>query len=521
MSTLLVTLLLSSCIGRETSVTLPAILNDSMVLQRGEEMPIWGKAEPRAKVLVVWQGRRYSTKADEDGCFTLTLPACEAGGPYTLKVGDKTLEDVLVGDVLLCSGQSNMELPIRRCLDKVAEDIKGYSNPMVRYTKLPLSFPFDGPADDLRSCKWEALDSDETALGWGALAYYLGRYLEEETGVPIGIINSSQGGTPIESWLRESSLPGDKLQRLHNLQDTSFVRSMMAERRAETAAWENNFKESPEPKADWKPCDIFSSRWAQDSKGINWNGLHHFRHSVKLSADEAKGPATIHLGAIIDSDSVFVNSHFVGTTGYRYPPRHYAIPEGTLREGNNLIEVSLYAYGTLGGSFVPDKRYSLETSTRDISLLEGWEHSYGKRAPVRPDFPFIYYEPACLYNGMIAPLRKLHFCAAVWYQGESNIDNASEYGTLLEELVKSWREEFSAPELPFYIVELGNYEHNELSADKDSGWNRIQKEQRATCERLDEVYFVPNADLGEWNDIHPQDKKTLGDRVTKLILNTR
>ncbi len=169
---------------------------------------------------------------------------------------------------------------------------------------------------------------------------------------------------------------------------------------------------------------------------------------------------------------------------------------------------------------MPDKRYSLETSDGDISLLTGWEHKDGRRMPARPSQVFLQYKPAGLWNAITAPMKAYPFAGVIWYQGESNCTNAADYGRLLETMVASWRAETSTPDLPFYIIELAAFEHSELT-DNDWGWNRVQKEQRATAGKVDGVYLVPNADLGEWNDIHPQDKKTVGQRTANVILNSK
>ena len=228
----------------------------------------------------------------------------------------------------------------------------------------------------------------------------------------------------------------------------------------------------------------------------------------------------LHLGALVDADSTFVNGKLVGSTTYKYPPRNYPIPDSLLREGENEVEIHLYAFGGSPASFVPDKKYSLDTPAGSISLLKGWEHKAGRRMPPRAPQVFLQYKAAGLYNAMSAPLRDFAFDGFIWYQGESNCNNASSYGALLETLVNTRREELANPDLHCYIIELAAFEHSELT-DTDWGWNRVQKEQRRTAEKMDGVWLVPNADLGEWNDIHPQDKATVGRRTADLIINSR
>jgi len=267
--------------------------------------------------------------------------------------------------------------------------------------------------------------------------------------------------------------------------------------------------------------DIFSEEWALDEWGKSYIGGHHLRRSVNLSAEEASGGALLHLGAIVDADSVFVNGTFVGSTSYRYPPRHYEIPEGILREGGNLIEVHLYVYGHEGpGRFIGGKRYSLECSGREIPLTDGWQHSYAGRMPMRGREIFLQYQPSGLFNAMIAPLASYATSGVIWYQGESNAGSPEGYGELLEKMIADWRAQMHEAGLPFYVVELADYEHSEL-AGEDNGWKRIQNAQRSTAEKMEGVWLIHNADLGEWNDIHPQDKKTLGERIADEILKQK
>jgi len=512
--------ILSLAACTKAPVSLPELFADHMVLQRDRNIPVWGWSDPKAKVTIVWQGSKTAVRADGEGFWRAELPAARAGGPYELRVNDSTIRDILVGDVFLCSGQSNMELPVKRCLDVVADEIKGYSNPQVRYMKVPLAYKFDGPAKDIPECAWEVLDSDETALDWGALCYFTARYLQESTGVPIGMVNSSVGGSPIEAWLREDALPDYALEELREMQKPGVLDSLEYFNAHLYSDWQNAHNALPaNTAARWRPVDIFSKSWAVDAKGENIYGSHILRRRFNLTAGQT-GESVLHLGAMVDADSTFVNGKLVGSTTYMYPPRNYNVPKNILREGINEVEIHLYACGGNPAGFVPDKKYSLDTPGGTVSLLKGWEHKAGRRMGARPSQVFLQYKAAGLYNAMSAPLRDFAFDGFIWYQGESNCDNASSYGALLETLVETRREELATPELPAYIVELAAFEHSELS-DNDWGWNRVQKEQRRTAEKMDGVWLVPNADLGEWNDIHPQDKATLGRRTADAILKSK
>ena len=511
-------LLLVSC--SQSPVTLPQVFSDHMVLQRDRPVPVWGKARPDSKITLLWQGQKVRVKADAEGAWKAELPATPAGGPYSLAINNLVLEDVLVGDVFLCSGQSNMELPVARCMDAVADEIKDYSNNKVRYLGVPLAYDFAGPREDLPPCSWQVLDSERTGLSWSAICYFTARYLQEETGVPVGMVNVSVGGSPIEAWLREDVLEEDALHELKHLREPGVLDSINQFNATLYTDWQNAHNALPaNTNAKWKRVDLFDKSWAKDAKGENIYGSHYLRRSFTLPAGWT-GPSILHLGAMIDADSTFVNGQYVGNTTYMYPPRNSPVPEGVLKEGLNTVEIHLYACGGNPAGFVPDKQYSLETPGGNVPLLKGWEHKDGRRMPPRPSQVFLQYKPAGLYNAMEAPLKDFAFAGFIWYQGESNCSNAARYGTLLETLVQTRRDELATPDLPFYIIELAAFEHSELT-DNDWGWNRVQKEQRRTAEKVSGVYLVPNADLGEWNDIHPQDKATVGRRTMNVIRQSK
>lgn len=503
---------------RPAEVRLPGLFSDHAVIQRGRDVKIWGDSKPQATVKVEWRGHPYTTKAGSDGRWQVSVPSGEAGGPFMLKAGDKTVEDIMVGDVYLCSGQSNMELPVRRCLDVVADEIKNFSDRDIRYMAIPYSYDFHGPLEELPPSRWEVLDSDSTALEWSALCYFTARSLHDKTGVPVGMVRPAVGGSPIEAWMREEILPEHARQTLAPLKDDSFRDSLRRASAQVYSEWWETFSKQPAQREKWSKADLFSRSWATDSSGKNWYGGHLFRRHLPLDAKQAGADAILHLGAIVDADSVFVNGHSAGTTSYRYPPRNYRIPKEMLKTGDNLIEIHLYSFGVDSEArFIPGKRYSLETAGGDISLLDGWEHSHSVRMPARRKEIFLQYMPSGLYNGMIAPLLKYSFDGVIWYQGESNEGNAAQYGELLESMISDWREQFGDSELPFYIVELASYLHSGRKGP-EHGWNRVQAEQRRTAGKMRGTVLVPNSDLGEWNDIHPQDKKTLGERTAAAII---
>ena len=421
----------------------------------------------------------------------------------------------------LCSGQSNMELQVNRCLDVIGEDVKEYFCPDISYVKVPLAYCFDAPRDVLPECSPQALDSPQTALPWGALCYYLGRGLNEYDGRKVDIVNNAVGGSPIEAWLPEEYLPDYALAELQECRDPEWMAATLYRNEHLTPDWQNahNAKE-PEKGAKWRRVkDIFTPDWGLDG-GEPVFGSHLLKTSFRLGRRDCAEDAVLHLGALVDADSTFVNGHFVGNITYQYPPRNYSVPAEYLKKGRNVVEIHLYAADN-PASFVPEKKYSLQTSRREVSLTKGWKHKIGRRMPQKGAYTFLQYKPSGLYNALVAPIKGDDIEGVVWYQGESNASRAENYADLLKSLIASWREHFGKPDLPFYIVELAAFEHSERETAQTSGWVRVQDAQRQVCEEVPGVYLVPNRDLGEWNDIHPRDKKTLGERLVKVIIENQ
>lgn len=541
-------LCLCSVSRTEAKVKLPALVSDGMVLQREQPLKIWGTADAGETVqLTFLKGKKakeaYTATADSHGAWSIELPAMKAGGPYRIQVNDIELKDVLVGDVWLCSGQSNMELPVRRVMDMFAEEISTYHNEKIRHLIVPKTYNFHEPQKDMPATSWKAL-TQENVMEFSALAYFFAKEMYERTGVPVGIINSSWGGTPVEAWMSEESLKefpqyiNDKrlyeddayCKHIKEVEGESFRRWNAALYRGdaglhETTPWyAANYDDSA-----WQTVDMFANTWGNN--GLNAiGGSHWLRQSVEIPSTWNGKEATLRLGCLVDADSVYVNGQFVGTTSYQYPPRIYRIPSGLLKAGKNSITVRLISNGGQP-AFVREKPYKIilngqkdgiptesSTAPREINLKREWKYRPGAPMPQAPGMMFFCYKPVCLYNAMIAPLKEYGVKGVIWYQGESNVSRRNEYADLLTAMMADWRKTFDAPELPFYIVELADFLHpNDTGGRK--AWAEMRQEQAKAAEQSSNAYLIKNSDLGEWNDIHPLDKKTLGKRVAEAIKN--
>ena len=512
------------------AVKLPALAGDRMVLQRDRAVKLWGWADPGETVTVRYADRKtYTTRADETGRWLLALPAMPAGGPYTLRINDIELKDILFGDVFLCTGQSNMELPVYRVLDLFADEVAGYANDRIRHILIPRTTNFHAPQEDMPPTQWQTL-TPEQAMHFSALAYFTAKELYARTGVPVGLVNSCWGGTPVESWISEEGLEPFPLylndKRLYESDD--YCDALRRTEGQSSARWHAQLYASDPgyrggkpwfaadyDDSDWRTVEMFGYGWAHNGT-YSTAGSHWLRKRVEVPAGWEGCEATLRLGCIVDADSVYVNGRFVGTTGYQYPPRIYRIPAGVLQAGENQITVRIVSNGA-HPQFVPEKPYKIVCNGGEVSLEGPWRYRAGTPMPPAPGSTVLHYKPVCLYNAMIAPLAHSAFKGVIWYQGESNVGRRSEYQALLTAMMADWRRTFDDAGLPFYIVELADF----LSPDDTGGrraWAEMREIQAQTAAADPHARLIKNQDLGEWNDIHPLDKKTLGGRVAEAIL---
>ncbi len=511
------------------SVRLPSVLGNGMVIQRNEPIKIWGWADAQENFEIAWNGRTHAVTAGPDGTWEITLPAMPAGGPHKMQVGYIQLCDILIGDVFLCSGQSNMELPIRRVTDMFAQEIASYENPNIRHYAVPQTFDFNSPQDDTPKASWKPC-TQENVMNFSALAYFFAKELYSQTGVPVGLVNASWGGTPVQAWMSEEALaPFPEYINEKRIYEDEGYRQRIKQLEGENFYRWNTVLDSGDPglngpvkwyssqldDSGWTEVEMFSKTWGND--GLNpVGGSHWLRKDIEVPAEMAGKEAVIRMGCIVDADSVYVNGHFVGNTTYQYPPRIYKIPAGVLKEGQNNVTVRVISNGGQP-SFVPEKPYKTICNGCEIPLEGTWKYRQGAPMPPAPSMMFFYYKPVCLYNAMIYPLRNLRFSGALWYQGESNVERRNEYTSLLCGMVQNWRDTFNDASLPFYIVELAEFLH-ESDIQGRKAWDEMRSEQAKAAEESGNAVLIKNKDLGEWNDIHPLDKKTLGQRIAREVL---
>lgn len=516
----LLIVLVSLSLSAQAAVKLPRLVSNGMVLQRNVPIKIWGWADSEEKVKVEFKGENYSTKADKHGEWAVELPATSAGGPYSLKVNEVELTDILIGDVWLCSGQSNMELPIRRVMDLYKDEISQVNNPQIRLFKVPMRYTFTEANTDYEGGDWKTATA-ENILDFSAVAYFFAADLYQKYQMPIGLISSAVGGSPAEAWLSETSLKKypNYWQRAQECRSAAFVDSVKSTDQNRRRDWHNELNRKDTGVDHWSKGDVEVSDWAEFSLPGYWrdqnidfkNGSVWFCKEFELAEQLTGEDAVLRLGCIIDADSAFVNGTFVGTVSYQYPPRIYKVPASVLKPGKNQLMVRLISQGGRGG-FVPDKPYALRFPNDTVDLTGQWHYRIGAEMPQLNSQTFFQYAPGGLYNGMISPALNYRLKGVIWYQGESNTDRAGEYRQLFGDLIQDWRTQFQRPELPFLFVQLANLgEPQKIPAE--SNWADLRDAQRRTLE-LPQTGMAVIFDIGEWNDIHPLNKKEVGHRLS-------
>ena len=523
---LFVLLSLAACMDASGDVRLPRLIGDGMVLQRDAPVRIWGWASAGERVSVRLCDSTYHAPTDSNGEWMVTLGPLSAGGPFVMQIAGHnalTVRDVMIGDVWVCSGQSNMELPMARVSPAYRREIADARNPMIRQFLVPQRYDFHRPENDLPSGTWKSADS-VSVLDFSAAGYFFARALYEKYRVPIGLINTSLGGSPVEAWMSESALKAFPAYETEaaKFRDSTLIRRIEtddAERvgdwyrllRARDSGYARTGKSWHDPActiSGWKTTIVpgyWSSTDLSDVNGVVWCA-----RDFRVPRAMIGKPSDLTLGRIVDADSTFVNGVFVGTTGYQYPPRRYVIPAGLLRRGENRIVVRVISNAGRGG-FVPDKPYRIEAGGASVDLTGRWRYRLGASMPPLAGQTFIRWKPLGLYNAMIAPLLDFRIRGIVWYQGESNATRAAEYRTLFPAMIRDWRRNWRQGDFPFLFVQLPNFMEPRREPSEGS-WAALREAQCAALAEPNTALAV-TIDIGEWNDIHPLDKKDVGLRL--------
>jgi sialate O-acetylesterase len=519
---IILTVLFASSLS-SAEVRLPRLISHGMVMQRDTKVNVWGWASADEKITVQFRDKVYSAVADEKGNWSITLPVMKAGGPYTMKVaGSNTIEinNILIGDVWICSGQSNMALPMERVKERYASVIANAENSSIRHFFLATQYNFKKAQEDIPSGSWMSA-TPENVLKFSATAYFFAKSLYEKYRVPIGLINASVGGSPAEAWLSADALRNfpEYFKEAERFKNDALVDSIQNTERSVSRTWYNtiyrNDKGNHEQKkwydtayndAHWPVMNIPGYWHDQGLKDLN--GVVWFRKEFNVPANMVGKSAKLYLGCIVDSDSVYVNGRMVGTIGYRYPPRRYTIPEQLLKPGKNVIVIRVIN-NTGKGGFVEDKAYQITDGKETIDLRGPWKHQVGTVAQPLAPTTFMQYKPGGLFNAMISPLLHFPIKGVIWYQGESNTARAASYQAIFSALIVDWRKHWKQGNFPFLYVQLSNYAP---VAASESGWPELRDAQLKTLS-VPQTAMAVTIDIGEWNDLHPLNKEDVGKRL--------
>lgn len=510
-----------------------------MVLQQNTDFLFWGYAAPGEQVIIEpsWTSERYHAQADEVGEWSLLIPTPSYGGPYSLSfTGENSirLENVLVGEVWLCSGQSNMEMTLggRWKVDNRDAEINEANHPNLRLftlTKRKSRYPLQ---ETQKSDRWEVC-TPENAAGFSAVAYFFGREIVRKTGIPIGLVHASWGGTDIEAWISKKGLSQFPSIREEALALSELSDDALKQRyQQRLKEWETNLYSYDKGYLNDMPVwggMIDDSGWSQmelpgywDNHGMQaFNGVVWFRKQIDLSGVDGSAETVLSLGYIDDEDVVYLNGVQIGSTQGAREKRLYRVPPGLLRNGTNTLAIRVYDIKANGGIYGDRELFFLQHTRDTIDLSGNWKYRVSlslQDLPPKPMEISSASNPTLLFNGMIHPLRHFRMKGIIWYQGENNTGRASEYRRLFPALINDWRAHFKNDSLPFYFVQLANYMEKD-SLPSDSEWAELREAQRLTARSVPCTGMAVAIDLGAASTIHPGNKQDVGERIARIALN--
>lgn len=526
---LAICLLLQQFIGN-AAISLPGIFGDGMVLQRDRPIHIWGWAARNEKITVSFHQQVKTVKATKEGSWELWLDAEPASTVNsTLTIQGKNLlviREVLVGDVWLCSGQSNMEWPMSN-VEHSKETIAASANPLIRHYYLPKAIS-DKPLAHTGISSWQSA-SPEVTGNFTAVGYFFAAALQAQLQVPIGLINSSWGGTDVETWTsREAFLSSETFRAQIQQIRTLNLDSMAAKRkqvlmdkvkqvqlRLPDPEQARKFKDPETPDANWPLMNLPGLWEAQQLAGFD--GVLWLRRWVTIAKEDAGKEALLSLAKIDDSDDSYVNGTLVGSTHNRYADaRRYTIPAGLLKEGPNLIAIRVEDTGGGGGLYGAAKELYLQLGLKTTDLTGPWKFQLEAvqegAASVSPNS-----YPSLLYNAMINPIIPFAIKGAIWYQGENNAGRAMEYREAFPLMIRDWRNKWKLGDFPFYFVQLASFNATGGNSAKGSSWAEL-REAQALALQLPNTGMAVTIDIGNPTDIHPRNKLDVGKRLAALAL---
>ncbi len=511
----------------QAQVSLPKIFADNMVLQRNTPIPVWGLASANEKVEVKFNQQTKTIKADKNGKWLIRLDNETAGGPFELTIKGKNtikFKNVLVGEVWLCTGQSNMEWSVIQSND-AKKEITSANNPMIRHIKIDKEINSLPQQIVNSSNSWQVCYST-TVGNFTAAGYFFAKNIYNELKIPIGLINASWGGTNIETWIsREGFESSDEFAEMISgmpkisLDSLSKFKIKKFEKRIETlqgtkinAENANNFKEAVYDDSNWPELNQ-PELWEHQSLG-ELDGVVWLRRPIVISAEDSKKQAVLELSKIDDDDITYVNGIEVGSTNQWDAFRKYTIPNGILKEGKNIIAIRVTDTGGGGGIYGDPTDLKLVVGDSIVPLNGIWKFQVESIKKTNNENSF----PSLCYNAMIHPLIPYAFKGVLWYQGESNASRSYQYQKAFQLMINNWRQKWNQGDFPFYFVQLASFV-TEGNSNEGCGWAELREAQTMTLS-LPNTGMVVTTDLvTNPREIHPTNKQDVGKRLAALALN--
>jgi len=514
---------------------LPSFFSDNMVMQQQKTNRIWGWANPGELVSVEFNKNTYKSFANDKGEWQVFTEPANAGsaGSMTVKSGNQKIQfnNILLGEVWVCSGQSNMEWKMNMLGNTYTDEIKSAENDQIRFVVFNKSFSNTPQHNVTLEKKWSTINPANTG-DCSAVAYWYAKKLYQELKVPIGLVITAWGGTPAEAWTSFEGLSAfpnytntfvEKIQPL-KLNDINRQTQLLLEKFQQSILQSAGLmKEFIKPEFDdskW-PEMYLPKHW--ELQGFpNMDGIVAYRVHFQLTDAQIKDDAVLNLPAIDDKDSTFINGVLVGTNGQWDALRKYKVPLGVLRSGDNVLVIKVQDDGGGGGIDALDDRFNLVINQQTIPLKGNAKYTIiAAKEDAVGGIGNIQNQPAVLFNGMIAPILPLSFRGAIWYQGESNADNKDrsvEYNTLFPAMIKDWRNQFTQGDFPFLFVQLSSFGplKNEPA---ESNWALLREAQTNTLQ-LSNTGMAVTIDVGNPQNIHPVLKKEVGDRLAAIALKS-
>lgn len=510
-------------------ITLPKIFADNMVLQRGVKIPVWGNSTPGAIIIAKLGDTQATTRAGQDGKWQIKFPVLKAGGPYVLDIAESgkanskiSLKGILIGDVWLASGQSNMEWQVQQAKD-AGKEIASADFPQIRFLVVEHDKQFI-PQADIRAGKWEVCDSSNVKK-WSAVAYYFARKIHVDEKVPVGIIQSTWGGTPIEAWTSRDMLLTSPITRAATLSNDTLSldrEDFIADSLNWLRIWDivynpQNNTDKTVPAIEYNDANWTTVEMPNVIKdfGIGkYEGMVWLRKKVTLPESFTQKDLTISLGHPEMNYSLYFNGQEICKNIWNASATHsYTIPARLIQHGENTIAVRIAMLWGGGGLNHPAEDIYITDHVSKISLAGNWLYKKDLETAL-PKIQNYQYFPTALFNAMIYPVIPYGIKGFIWYQGESNAQDAYNYRKLFPMLIADWRQRWKQKNLPFLFVQLANYMKTK-PLPSESEWAELREAQTLTLSQPN-TGMACIIDIGEANDIHPKNKQEVGYRLALL-----